>query len=59
MIIMHAVLLYGQFMTFMLPYIAIYDLVIISCFLYGGQPGKALLLLLTCQAVLLLDAFLK
>ena len=41
MILTHAILLYGQFLTFMLPYVSIYDLVFISCSLYGGQPGKA------------------
>ena len=30
---------YGQFMTFMQRYASIYDLVFISGFLYGGQPG--------------------
>ena len=37
MILMHAILLYGQFMTFMQPYVTIYNLVFISCFfLYGS-----------------------
>ena len=35
----HAVLLYRQFMIIMQPYITIYDLQCISCFLFGGQPG--------------------
>ena len=40
MILMHAILLYEQFMTFMQPYVTIYDLVFISCILYGGQPAS-------------------
>ena len=31
---MHAIVLYGQFMTFMQPYVTLYDLVLISCFLF-------------------------
>ena len=38
-ILIHAILLYGQFMTSMQPYVAIFDLVFVSCFLYGGQHG--------------------
>ena len=39
MTFMYAILLYGQFMTFMQPYITIYDVVFMSCFSYGGQRG--------------------
>ena len=35
MIFMYAIFLYEQFMMFMQPYIAIYYLVYIFCFLYG------------------------
>ena len=42
MIFKYAILLYGQFLTFMQPYVTLYDLVFISCFLYGGQPGRFL-----------------
>ena len=41
-IIMYAILLYEQFMTIMLSYISIYDLVFTSCSLHGGPPGLLL-----------------
>ena len=39
MIFADAILLDEQFMALMQPCITIYDLVVISCFLYGDQPG--------------------
>ena len=39
MIFMYAIPLYGQFVTSTPPYVTICDLVFVSCFLYGGQPG--------------------
>ena len=41
-IIMYAILLYEQFMTIMLSYISIYDLVFTSCSLHGDPPGLLL-----------------
>ena len=38
-IFMYAMLLHGQVITFTQSYLTIYDLVFISCFLYGGKLG--------------------
>ena len=48
MIFMYAILLYGQFLACMQPYVTIYDLVVYDL---GGQPGIATFLLVDSRGL--------